>query len=253
MTLHHADDLATFTLQGAHLTSWQPAGHEPVLWMSSSTRWETGEVLRGGVPVCWPWFGAHPDGGARHGFVRTLVWTLLGVTERPEHLTVSFGLDVNGTEDPRWPYRARVEFQAEFGADLTLRLLTRNTDGRPFTFTEALHTYFQVGDIGRVEVAGPEGEVRFSGEVDQVFEGTTASCVIRDPSLGRQLRIDKSGSASTVIWNPGEARARLLGDLGDELHRNFVCVESGNVRGDAVTLAPGATHTLAVVYTVARL
>lgn len=266
---------ATLCLQGGHLLSWQPTScPEPVIWMSPAAKFAPHQAIRGGIPVCWPWFGAHVSQASfpAHGFARTQPWQVTG-TRPLEDGSTEIALTLLHTEatragtDPLWPYPSQLDMLLNVGNTLKIALLTRNLGEEDFVIREALHTYFHVSDIAKVSVAGLDGSayidkaaggtrsqqagaVSFSGEVDRVYVNTGSACVIEDPGLQRRIRIAKLGSQSTVVWNPWAARAEQMGDLGPHGWREFVCVESGNALENAVTVAAGKSHTLAVEYRV---
>ena len=252
---------------GAHVARWQPAhANAPVLWLSDHSFWEDRKPIRGGVPICFPWFGPHPSssGAPAHGFARLLDWTLVEARDS-EDGSVSLIFVLEGEElSPLWPCRFRAAFSVSFGRTMTMALEIENRDVRPLTFEEALHTYFTVSDISQVTIAGlersryvdkaggmteraPDGSlVRFTGETDRVYLDTSATCVIDDPGLRRRIEVAKEHSRSTVVWNPWIAKARAMQDFGDEEWRGMVCVETANVAEAAVQLQPGERHRMAV-------
>jgi dihydroxy-acid dehydratase len=269
---------ATLCLQGAHVVSYRPKSQQaPVVWVSDAAKFAPGKSIRGGVPVCWPWFGAHDAESdyPAHGFARTVAWDVIGTRRRNDARTeITLQLAENEQTRAQWPHATRLTLTVCVGEKLELKLATTNAGPVPVTIGEALHTYFHISDIGAVEVAGLEGcdyhdkaagfarrtqagSIGFAGEVDRVYVDTTADCVIVDPGLGRRIRIAKTGSRSTVVWTPWADKAAQMGDMGQGRTgagwREMVCVESGNALDDTVTVAPGATHTLAVAYSVESL
>ena len=272
---------ATVCTQGAQLTLWQPRGATcPVTFSSGAMQYVAGKPLRGGIPLCWPWFGPHPSDPSRpsHGFARNLPWEPVSLRETDDGAR-ELVLVLRDSDATRalWPAAFRLECRISAGATLGVELLTTNTGGEPVTITEALHTYFRVADVAAIEVVGLDGAayadsadagvrkrqsgaVSFGGEVDRVFVDTTAACSIIDPLLRRRIHIHKEGSRSTIVWNPGAAKAARLADLGatDDPAgqggwRQLVCVESANALDDRVTILPGMTHRLAVRYEVEQL
>ncbi len=262
--------MASICLQGAHLVTWRPKDQaEPVVWVSAAARFAPGKSIRGGVPVCWPWFGPHErePGFPAHGFARTVPWQVT----RAEALEggairLTFVLLQNEQTRAQFPHACRLELSLSVGSVLRAELTTTNLDTAPVTIGEALHTYFQVGDIGAVEVSGlagctyvdkveggarkrQEGAIRFAGETDRVYLDTEATCIITDPLLKRRILIDKTGSSSTIVWTPWQEKAEKMGDLGPNAGwRRMLCVESGNALDNVVHIAPWQVHTLGVVY-----
>ena len=261
---------ATIALKGARVLSWYPCGHAEVLWISDVRPPSGDQPLRGGVPVCWPWFGPHPrdPGKPSHGFVRTRYWSLVSTGSNDQFTELLLQTATTPADHDLWPFEAEVTLRICAGATLRLDLTTRNTGTSPFELTEALHSYFRVADIADVEVEGFDhleyldkvdayarkrqaGLITIGGEVDRIYLGHTGPAVIRDAALGRAIVVTKSGSTSTVVWNPWEKRALELGDLGTDGYRHMVCVETANAGDDIISLAPGDQHTLTAEFQVA--
>jgi dihydroxy-acid dehydratase len=269
---------ATICLQGAHVVSFRPKSQqEPVVWLSDAAAFAPGKSIRGGAPVCWPWFGAHAAEASypAHGFARTVAWEVTGTRRRNDAKT-EITLQLADTPQTRaqWPHPTRLTLTVVVGDKLEMQLATTNLGAAPVQIGEALHTYLHVSDIGAVKVSGLEGSeyhdkvdhfatkkqrgaIAFDGEVDRVYVNTPADCVIEDAGLKRRIRIAKSGSLSTIVWTPWTEKAEKMGDLGRGKSgagwREMVCVESANAMDNVVTVAPGETHTLAVTYSVEAL
>lgn len=259
-------------LHGAQVTSWVPPGHEPVLWLSPTSSFAADAAIRGGVPICFPWFGGGPqnDLTPTHGFARIRDWTLESATAGPEGVEVVLGLPAGSGGSP-WHGPAgtgslAATFRVLLGATLTMTLDVRNDGRQPATFEAALHTYLAVSDVREVAVEGLEGAsyvdrlggpervrqaepvVRFAAETDRIYLGTEHDVVVDDPGGGRRIAVRKAGSASTVVWNPWSEKAASMADLDG--WTGFVCIETANVRSDAVTLAPGASHAMSATIEV---
>lgn len=252
--------------QGAHIWAYQPAGQAPVLWMSASSAFSSGQPVRGGVPVVFPWFGRGADGNLtpQHGFARTAVWHLSDTKdtlERDGRLLVEYELDQAMTGDQAAfdvPYTAylRAKFTPEY---LGIELQVTNTGTEEFSFSNALHTYLSVGDVRQITLAGLDqapyldkvagaeftqsGDLTLTGETDRVY-ASNGEILLTDPVAGRTLTISKSGSADTVIWNPWADKAAAMTDFGDDEWTSMVCIEAANAPGHEVTLRPGETHHL---------
>jgi D-hexose-6-phosphate mutarotase len=260
----HADALVA--VQGGHIARFQPQGAAPLLWVSRISSYAAGKAIRGGIPVCWPWFAQHPSDPTLpfHGFVRARMWHVRGAAVLPDEL-VQLRLGLNDNEDTRaiWPHAFDLELVATVGPTLQVELISRNTDNTPYSVGGALHTYFQVGDSSRVAIRGLEGTeyidkvdggarkrqdgpVTFAGEVDRIYLDTAADCLIDDPALGRTVRVGKANSRTTVVWNPWIEKARAMPDAEDDDYRDFVCVETVNAQDDVFDLQPGDTHTLSL-------
>jgi len=256
-------------LHGATVTGWTPAGQDPVLWVSPTAQFSAGTAIRGGVPICFPWFGAlagHPQAPA-HGFARLSDWSLAGAQDDGENVTVRLRLtDDEATRSSAWPHRFEAEYTVVFGSRLTLSLQVTNLGDHEVVIEEALHTYYRVDDIRAAEVtglegaafhdrlAGPEaspgepGPVRFGSETDRIYLGSTAAATIRDPGAGRAVVITKDGSAATVVWNPWIDKARAMSDFGDDDWQRMLCVEVANIGRTAVRLPPAGSHTMSATF-----
>jgi glucose-6-phosphate 1-epimerase len=263
-------------LHGAHVCGWQPRDQaHPVLWMSARSMFAAGRPIRGGVPICFPWFGPHPNrtDAPAHGFARIQPWTLDRVsTESDGTVVARFTLVSN---EASRAFEADVEFEAlytvRFGAALGLELTVTNTGRAAFGFEEALHTYLAVGDARRVALGGLAGAeyydktdgrkrkregdepVRFAAETDRLYVGTAATVTLDDPDFGRRLRIAKSGSGSTVVWNPWVAKSAAMPDFGDDEWTGMACVETANAADNAVHLDAGARHAMTAAVSVEPL
>lgn len=265
--------MASIALQGAHLMSWAPHQEELVIWLSPKAKFGPGESIRGGVPVCWPWFGPHPGESSfpAHGFARTQPWEVIEVLALEDGSNrLGFRLIRSDETYARWPHSTPLELYMTIGTALEMELVTHNDGPAPVTIGQALHTYFEVRDIRRIAIHGLDGcsyidktdegrrkqqsgPVTFSGETDRIYLESTADCVIEDPGLNRRIRIANRGSRSTVVWNPWAERAEALGDFDEDGYLRMVCVESANAADDVVTIAPGGTHRLRVRHTVEPL
>lgn len=267
---NNAQATASLCLQGAHLMSWQPKSqNKPVVWLSRDMKVAAGKSIRGGAPVCWPWFGAHASEATfpGHGFARTVPWRVLESGTEPDGATrLTLRLEESDKTRAQWNHDCNVDLTVIVGDTLRMEMTTENTGKTDFVIGEALHTYLQISDIGAVSVKGLEGceywdkvggsnlrrqdgAVTFAAEVDRVYINTGAECVIEDAKLDRRIHIKKSGSLSTVVWTPWVEKAAKMGDMGQpDGWREMVCVESVNAIDNVVTVAAGTQHTLVVEY-----
>jgi glucose-6-phosphate 1-epimerase len=259
-------------LHGAHVTSWKPAGGKEVLFLSSQTRWEDGRAIRGGVPICFPWFGGKADdpNAPAHGFVRTKAWQLESVTEAGDEVTVSMSTESGEDTKRWWPADFRAIYRATFGSELRLELVVINTGTTSLRFEEALHAYHRVENVLKTRVGGLDtvryidktdsnvkkiqrGEIAIVSETDRVYLDTSDPIEISDPVLGRRTRVAKENSRTTVVWNPWVQKARSLQDLGDDQWMQMICIETSNVSDFAVDLAPGQQHKMSALVSVAEI
>jgi D-hexose-6-phosphate mutarotase len=265
---------ADIYLHGAHVTAWAPRGAQPVLWTSPRSRYTADAAIRGGVPICFPWFGAHPADPAApsHGFARLLDWELADAADEGDDVVVTLLLrDSATTRSSPWPHAFTARYTVRVGRRLTLGLTVVNEaeeGADPFTFEAALHTYLAVADVRQCSVHGLEGvpfldrnggpdpqpgqeqAVTFPGEVDRVYLRTPATTTVHEPADGRRVEVTAEGSDATVVWSPGAEKAAAMVDVGADAWTGFVCVETCNVRASAVRLGPGERHTMTATYAV---
>jgi D-hexose-6-phosphate mutarotase len=252
---------AEIYLQGACVTRFQKSGESPVLFLSGKSRFEPDAPIRGGIPIVFPWFGKPAGRPAQHGFARNREWTLKEITTVRESVVARLALP--SVREPGCEGIA-VEYVVSLGDALSAELTVTNHSGNALAFENCLHTYFAVGDISAVTVVGLNGveyldsldghrrktetdeEIGFSAEVDRAYVNTPHSVEIRDESLRRIIRVEKANSASTVVWNPWIAKSKAMSDFDDGEYRRMVCVESGNVAENRLTLAPGRSASLKV-------
>ena len=260
---------AEICLHGAHVTHFKPHGEPPLLFLSQCSRFEPYAPIRGGIPIIFPWFGKPAGQSSQHGFARIRDWTLKEI-QSPADGPVTVRLALPPCEELS-NAEIIVEYLVLVDVALNAELIVRNNSMRDFSFENCLHTYFSVGDIHTVSVAGLKGVeyldqpagfarrtetddvIRFAAEVDRAYLNTTHAVDIHDPSLNRTIRVEKAGSNSTVVWNPWMAKAKALSDFGDDEYLLMVCVESGNVAENRLTLAPGQSASLKIKLSSAAL
>jgi glucose-6-phosphate 1-epimerase len=256
-------------LHGAHLTSWHPAGTGEVVFLSGRSQWQEGRAIRGGIPVCFPWFRNKVDDpkAPSHGFARTRNWQLDSVERLKDAVAVSLSMTSDEGTRAWWPFDFRLVHRLSLGAELIEELVVTNTGSIPLHFEEALHTYYHVGAADHVRIRGldgvayldntddnrkkqQEGDVQFTGQTDRAYVDTTHAVEIEDPVLKRRIRLTKENSLTTVVWNPWSSGAKTLADLGDDGWRTMACVEASNMRDYSISLAPGQQHSMRTVIAV---
>jgi glucose-6-phosphate 1-epimerase len=262
---------ATIYLQGAHLTHWQPAGQQDVLYMSKKSDFEAGKPIRGGVPLAFPWFAIdskqdrwHGKPGPTHGFARIQDWTLSFAAQSGDDLHLTFTLGPTPLSREMGFDHFRLAFEVTIGRSLTMKLAVANDTGLPLVFEEAMHTYFHVADVHQISITGleptsyidktddfkvkPATQAAFTPTqfTDRIYSNTTATCAIHDPKGKRTITIEKQNSNTTVVFNPWKA----MPDLGEDEWPNFVCVETVNAGANSVTLEPGKTHVMTAHITI---
>jgi glucose-6-phosphate 1-epimerase len=267
---------AELSLYGAQLLSFKPLETDTdILYLSPQAVFQHGKAIRGGIPICWPWFGADPAGLGRpaHGFARISLWELVSAERLADGVT-QVVLQLSDSTETRvlWNHAFKVALMLTFAEELTLALTTTNLDTKAFSLTQALHTYFQVGDIAQTHIQGlngvhyvdkakqaiqqsqiQQGALTIQGEVDRVYTACPEVIYLTDSNLLREIRIHGSGSQSTVVWNPGQVISQQMVDLPDNAYQQFVCIETCNAGQDVITLAPQANHTLSATYRLVQL
>jgi glucose-6-phosphate 1-epimerase len=255
---------AEIYLLGAHVTGFQKNGEPPLLFISRASQFALGKAIRGGVPIIFPWFGAR-EGFPSHGFARVTEWEWEGSSAAPDgSVTLRFRLPTaaHAANSPS----ENVTFAVTVSDQLTMELTVANASRTEnLSFESCLHTYFAIGDIAKVEITGLKGTtyidkvdnftaklesaaaVRISSETDRVYLDTAEPLEIHDTRLHRKIRVEKIGSASTVVWNPWAAKAKQMSDFGDDEYKRMVCVEAGNVGQNKINLAPGKSASLKVI------
>ena len=267
----HAD--ASIALQGAQLLDYTPHGAKPVVWLSEQADYQRGQSVRGGIPICWPWFGAierNPDtvramtrgeNLPAHGLVRTRDWTLQSVQENDTFTQIRLGLVTDSALHSIWPHAAELQLVVTVGSSLKIELTSHNIGVQPIELTQALHTYLSASSIETVELTGLErsryietldkwqelpqtGSIRFSGETDRIYLDVPGTLKLHDSGWKRTITLQASGSRSAIVWNPWIEKAKRLSQFSPGAWRNMLCIETANVLEDAITLAPHASHKM---------
>lgn len=273
---------ADIALHGAHVMSFQPVGEKPIIWLSKRAVYSEGKAIRGGIPICWPWFGDKVDNDncrdkknyeaqnlPAHGFARSMFWTLSAVNHNDNTGTeIIFSLKENEKTLDLWPYCFYLQLKILVAESLSVELSVKNTDETSFSFTGALHTYLSIGDIDALKINGLNGvpyidklsgkqktqlgDIAISSELDNIYQPTIAPVSVFDESLSRQLLVQKQGSQSTVVWNPWEGKSSSMKDFDPGGFRNMVCIEAANTPGDVIFLQPQDTHLLATKISIKK-
>jgi len=269
--INNAKAHATISTYSGQVLSFRPKSQkDDLLFVSDKAYYEDGKAIKGGIPVCWPWFGADPEdrGGPAHGFVRNRQWEVTGSESLVDGSTkVVMGMADSDVTREIWPHPFKLSIEITVGDSLKVALVTQNTGNESVTISQALHTYFYVGDIGEVRVQGLDGieyidkvdelaektqsgSVTIDGEVDRIYTGVTGELVIDDESLGRKIRIASRGCSTAVVWNPWIEIAASMGDLNDDDYRKMICVETANAGPETVEIAAGSEYRLEAEYTI---
>jgi len=253
---------AKIALQGAHIFDYAREGEEPILWLSEVSSFKYTESIRGGIPICWPWFGLHKDESLpQHGFARTAKFKLINIDESDANTTeLIFTLYSTPQTMKLWPYKFELELKVAISDKLTMELKTTNTDDKAFLITEALHTYFAISHISEISINGLDkkpyldalsmeqkkqsGKITFKQEVDRVYQEVDREILLEDKN--RTLKIENEGSSSVVVWNPWIEKCRRMSAMKPDSYESMVCIESANAFSDSRVIKPKESHTLKV-------
>lgn len=257
----HDKATAGIALHGGHVVSFQPAGQPELIWMSEEAIFDGSAALRGGIPVCWPWFGR--IAAPAHGFARSSQWQLIEHRENEQGVIVELGLCDSEETHAIWPNKFDARLIVEVKEQLTVTLKVTNTDDKAWLFSGALHTYLNLGDITQTETKGmgseyidslQSGKLCTGGEVlkltdtiDRVYTKPEAEIRVQDPVFNRTIKIENEGHNSAVLWNPWAAGAQSMADMSDEGYKTFLCVEStlhAPSLEQGKQLMPGEVHHL---------
>ncbi|NBB08818.1 D-hexose-6-phosphate mutarotase [Pseudomonas sp. SLFW] len=275
--IRHGQAELVVAQQGAHVVSYQIDGDEPLIWSNPGAVFKHGKAIRGGMPVCWPWFGnfqrnpqsvqdmrQSSEPANAHGEVRAIDWELMGMGEDGDALIVEFIQPKAEGHLPGWPHTVGVKLQIRMDAALNVSLASFNAGPETVSLSQALHSYFAVSDVHQVSIEGLDGvkylntleswetlnvqadDITFSGETDRIYQDTPDLVSIVDPGWKRRIQIQTQGSKSSVVWNPWIEKTKTFSDMQADGWKSMVCVETANVMTDIVTLAPGEMHVMGV-------
>jgi glucose-6-phosphate 1-epimerase len=250
-------------LHGAHVTHYRPAGEEPVLFLSDKAVFDGKSPIRGGVPICFPWFGGNgpSDDSPSHGFARTTTWSLGDAKRDGEDVLLTFVLASTEATQDLWGGDFVFTYTVRVGRSLGLSAKVVNVGDDALPYELALHTYLAVRDVREVRLTGfagsnyvdqlrdgeriqQAGEPVIDAEVDRIYQDHAADVTVHD--AGRQIVVSKSGSRSTVLWNPHGAKAKRMADFGDDEWPRMLCVESAAIGHHSIELGSGESHALSV-------
>lgn len=235
----HPKVRAAISLQGAHLLAWQPNDEQPIIWLSKSSPFKKGIAIRGGIPICWPWFG--PVNTPSHGFARNQPWLLTAHTEAEQGVSLTFTLKDNEQTRQLWPHDFELHTHFKLGDECEVTLESLGD----YQITAALHTYFNVGDIRRIHVAGlgkhfidkvakgveayQLGELVFDGQTDRIYTQAASCNLIDDPVMQRTIEVHHHRMTDVIAWNPGPELSVQMPDMSNDGYQTMVCIETGHV------------------------
>lgn len=254
----------TLSLYGAHVLSFIPNQQEEVLWLSKTSEFKINTPIRGGIPICFPWFGPHANDGQKppHGFARLVLWDVEGTKQLPNGDThIALGLSESDYTKNIWPHAFKAQINVTVGKELVVELTYTNTSTETFTCTDALHTYFNIGDLNLISIDGLSEATYYDGfatelltqntptlkiekEENRRYVNHTNECTIVDEVLNRKIKVSKTGSNVTVVWNPHLETSKKIGDIHEGGYKNFICVEAVNAYQDSIVLSPGESWSI---------
>ncbi len=265
LLLTHKTCAAEISLYGGQVLHWQPTNEAPVFWLSKSSRFEKGQAIRGGIPICWPWFGSLAQ-EVNHGFARLSDWDIADVEITQEAIQVTLVLE--GKElSAQWPHAFRLLQHLRFGKAFEQSLEIVNLGAEPISFTGAMHSYFSVSHPKNTELPALAGvvykdklqgfneftinePVLFDKAIDRVYKNS-APVDLYDSELQRKISISKDHSAQWVVWNPGSEAAKRVNDIHREGELEYVCVEVANT--DPVSVEANSSFVFSQRITIAPL
>ncbi|MBQ4670321.1 MULTISPECIES: D-hexose-6-phosphate mutarotase [Aeromonas] len=264
LTIDNGYAKAEISLFGAHVLSYQRHDEPASIWLSDKAVLDGSKPIRGGIPLCWPWFGPAParvgSGKPSHGFARTSLWTLDGVSDHGDGTLVHLSLRDNEATRQLWPHAFELELDVLVGKELALVLTTRNTGKEPLVYGGALHTYLQISEPEAVSVSGlgepyadkltgqngqQQGPLTLNGPLDRVYWQPDAQVSIQDGE--RQTRVVSGNHDSVVVWTPWLEGASAMADMSDDGYRTMLCVEAAIASEAGVTVAPDEEHSFSTV------
>lgn len=264
LEVKNASASAKIALSGAHIFEYEREGFENLLWLSDTSEFKLGSSIRGGIPICWPAFGANNPSLAQHGFARTSLFTLVNATDIDANTTeLLLRLSHSDETLALWNHKFELNLKIGISDELLLEMTTINRDDKEFKITQAFHTYFSISDISDVSVGGldakpcfdalsgetkvQDGDIYFRGEFDSVYQEVDKDIVLKDKN--RVVKISNEGSSSVVVWNPWIEKCARMSAMREDAYKEFVCVESANAYEDFKILKPGESHTLKSAFT----
>ncbi|KRW66035.1 aldose epimerase [Pseudomonas sp. TTU2014-105ASC] len=272
--VRRGEDELLITEQGAQILSYRQGDAPPIIWLSEEATFQRGQSVRGGVPICWPWFGdlarnpqtvqASYQGeqpAPFHGLVRTLPWQLHEQRSEGDVAILEFHCPQAIGELPGWPHQVELALHVRLADDLQLTLSSRNNGSVAVSISQALHTYFAISDIHQVRVEGlagcpfidtlqnweehqQQGDLQFGSETDRIYQNLPTVLTLVDSGWNRRIQLTTRGSTSAVLWNPWIDKARRLSSFADDAWQRMLCIETANVMEDVVVLEPGQCHIL---------
>lgn len=250
LNIQHPKAQAKISLFGAHLIDFTPTQQQPLIWLSDTAVFDGTRAIRGGVPICWPWFGpAENTTLPAHGFARNSLWRLVNVQADAERCTIQLSLSDTAKTRAIWPFKFQLTAEFIISEELTINLTTKNTDSQVMPYGGALHSYLKISDTSAISIHGvSESELAIAEEVDQIFDVFAKQITVKDKQAKRNIQITNAGNNAVVVWNPWQARAQAFTDMPDDGYKSMLCIESA-ITEPKVIIVAGEQHTLSTTIT----
>lgn len=262
LTICHPMFSAVISLFGGHLVSFIPTEKKETLWLAKQAIRDGSKAIRGGIPICWPWFGASPnwtDIDTQHGFVRNRQWLTTKILE--DESEVAINLIPDDTDWPEYYQGINLALTFTFSTQVEIELTTVNNSNKELELSQAIHTYFATEDIDNTAILGLEntsyqdklqnnktvlqtGKVFINNETDRIYLTNQESVVLENGN--NRMTIAGQGHDSIVIWNPWQQKAKDMSDFEDDGYISMICVEMANTRG--LKLSSGQAYTLSQTF-----
>jgi len=267
LIIEHAKLNAAFTLHGGHLIHFQPVNQAPLVWLSKTAIFDGKKAIRGGVPICWPWFGAADltlgENLPAHGFARTSKWEVGEIKESDEGVELELKLRDNDETLALWPYQFELTLKATLNSQLKLALNTENRSDKAFFYRGALHTYLNISSPEAVNITGlnesfsnslKQGMLE-SGDttllidqpIDAIYKKSNHEILLNDAQRPQSISITNTGNNSEVLWTPWIKGAEAFIDMPDEGYQSMFCIESAITQEKGQQINIGETHTLSTL------
>lgn len=268
LTIAHPKAQASISLFGAHLLDFTPTGSKPLIWISDDAIFNGVKAIRGGVPICWPWFGpakqsptvqplAQTKDFPSHGFARNSHWQLLSNQSDDDGCHIRLQLKDSPESQRLWPHSFNLIAEFIIKETLTINLITSNTGNDSFDYSSALHSYFKISQPDAILVNGLDKDNqlprKLDAHVDIVCENPSSTITLDDAQAQHQINIENEGNNAMVVWNPWEAGAKAFADMPDDGYQTMFCLEPTIIGKKAVTVAAGSSHTLTTTLSVKPL